>query len=146
MEVRRVWIGVDGAIEVIGESADAAMETSQHEESGTPVDGVEKVWRERVRLGEGYEVALRQSKIMNDTVEGGVKAAFGAGMEMPVPGSSGDGVAGGAADGDGCRAGFTEVQIDAGTVEIAEAVVLVACYGSDGDCSLWGVVGGAVGW
>ena len=135
LEVRRVWIGVDGAIEVIGEAADAPMEPSQHEEGGTPVDGIEQIRRERIDLGEGYEVPWRQGEIVNDAAEGGGKAAFGIGTEMPVPGSSGDGVAGGAADSDGCRPGFAEGQVGAGTVKIAEAVELVVFDGSDGGFS-----------
>ena len=55
---------------------------------------------------------------------------------MPALGSGSYGAAGGAADVSGCGADFAESQIDAGVVEIAVAVALVAFHGSDGGSPL----------
>lgn len=87
----------------------------------------------------------RQAEVVHEATEGGEEPALGIGIEMPVTGSSGGGVAGGAADRHGGGAGSTEVQVDASAVKIAAAVELVGRYFSDGGFSLGSVVGGVSG-
>ena len=139
-EGRRVWVGVDGAIEVIGEAAHATMKPAQDEEGGTPVDGIEEIGRERIRLGEGYQVPGGQAEFIHDAAEGVGEPAFSMGTEMPMHGSGGHGVAGGTADVGAGGVGFAEGQVGMSAVEIAAAVALVVFHGSDGGFSF------GVGW
>ena len=94
LEVGRVWIGVDGAIEVIDEAADAAMEPSQHEEGGTPVDGIEKMRRERVHVGEGKEVARWEILLVGDAAESVAQHTSRTMGEMPMDSGRSHGVGG----------------------------------------------------
>ena len=117
VEGRRVGIVGDGAIEVIGEAAHAAMEPVQDKQSGTAVEGIEEIGRDGVHLGKGLEVAQLKAPLDDDAAEGSGEPALGMGTEVPVQSGGGDGVAGGAAQRDGGGAGFAEGQVDLGAVE-----------------------------
>ena len=78
----------------------------------------------------------RQAEVVNEAKESAREPALGIGIEMPVTGGSGDGVAGGAADRHGGEASPPEVQVDASAVKITAAVELVGRYFSDGGSSL----------
>ena len=127
----------DGAIEVIGEATHATMEPGQNEQGGTAVDGIEKFGRDGVHLGEGLEVARWETSLVGDAAEGVDKPAFGIGTETPVRSGGGHGVAGGAAQCDGGRAGFAEGQVDVSAVVEVAAALLVMGYGADGEFSFW---------
>ena len=97
VEGSRIGMLGDGAIEVIGEAAHAAMEPVQDAQGGRAVEGIEKIRRDGVHLGEGLEVARWKTLLDDDATEGNGKPAFGIGTEMPVGSGGGHGVAGGAA-------------------------------------------------
>ena len=143
VESRRVGMLSDGAVDVIGEVAYAAMEPSQDVESLTAVAGCEALGRTGIHLGKGYQVSGRQSILPHDAAEGVGESAFSVGAEAPVPvqSSGGHGVTGRTLDVGGGRADFAGGQVAVRTVEVTAAVALVGCYGSDGGYSF-----ALVGW
>ena len=96
VEGRRVGMLSDGAIDVIGEVAYAAMEPGQDAEGLTAVAGCEALGRAGIHLGKGYQVSGRQTVLAHDAAEGVGEPAFSVGAEAPVPvqSSGGHGVAG----------------------------------------------------
>ena len=137
VEGRRVGMLCDGAVDVIGEVAHAAMEPGQDVEGLTAVAGCEALGCAGIDLGKGYQVSGRQTVLAHDAAEGVGEPAFSVGAEAPVPvqSSGGHSVAGRALDVGGCRADFAGGQVAVRAVEVTAAGVLVRLNGSYGVCS-----------